>query len=95
MGYLRFASDEDGDETTSRPQVPEALLDVWLLGQFPGRTLEELDQIDLNRLLRARAAAQMEAVEERRRRFLAGKLEAKEIEPGEWKLIQEMDALAT
>lgn len=68
---------------------------MWLLAQFPGRTLEELDSIDLNRLLRARAAAQMEAVEQRRKRYLAGKLEAKELEPDEWKLILEMDALAT
>jgi hypothetical protein len=64
-----------------------------LLDLFPGRTLEELDQIDLNRLLRARMAGRMQAVEMRRRRFLEGKLKPKEIEAAEWELIVEMDEL--
>ena len=65
-----------------------------MLSLFPGRTLEELDEMDLNRLYRARMAAQMEAVEGRRRRFLEGKLKPKEIDAEEWRLIQEMDEWA-
>lgn len=50
--------------------------------------------MDLNRLYRARMAAQMEAVEGRRRRFLEGKLKGKDIEQDEWNLILEMDEIA-
>jgi len=60
---------------------------------FPGRTLEELDRIDLNRLMRALEAKRMEAVETRRTLFLAGKIEADKISPDEWNLIAEMDEL--
>lgn len=58
---------------------------------FPGRTPEELDSVDLNRLLRAQDAARLEAVEGRRRRFLEKKIKAADIEAGEWKLIMAMD----
>lgn len=63
------------------------------MGLFPGRTLEELDQMDVNRLLRALEAKRMEAVEARRRLFLAGKLDAKDIDAEEWTLIAAMDEL--
>jgi hypothetical protein len=69
------------------------LIDAWLLDLFPGRTLEELDQMDLNRLYRAKIAARMQATEARRRRFLEGKLKPKEISPDEWAIIVEMDRL--
>jgi hypothetical protein len=65
-----------------------------LLQLFPGRTLEELDHIDLNRLHRALAARRMEAVEMRRRRFLEGKIKAKDLEQDEWALILQMDEWA-
>jgi hypothetical protein len=61
---------------------------------FPGRTLEELDQMDLNRLYRARVAARMQAVEMRRKRFLAGALKPGEIDEDEWALIVRMDEWA-
>jgi hypothetical protein len=67
------------------------LIDSWLLDLFPGRTLEELDQMDLNRLYRAKIAARMQAVEGRRKRFLEGKLKPKEISPEDWALILLMD----
>jgi hypothetical protein len=54
--------------------------------------LEELDQMDLNRLYRAKVAARMQAVEVRRKRFLAGKLKPAEIDEDEWALIVRMDA---
>jgi len=56
--------------------------------------LEELDQMDLNRLYRAKIAARMQAVEGRRRRFLQGKLKPKEIDADEWRLITQMDEWA-
>lgn len=51
--------------------------------------------MDLNRLYRARIAGRMQAVEGRRKRFLAGKIKPKEIEASEWELIVQMDAWAT
>jgi hypothetical protein len=64
------------------------------LDLFPGRTLEELDQMDLNRLYRAKVAARMQATEYRRQRFLEGKIKPKDIDPDEWKLITQMDEWA-
>lgn len=61
------------------------------MGLFPGRTLEELDMIDLNRLLRAQAAQRMEAVEARRRLLMAGKLDGSDISEREGQLMIEMD----
>ena len=61
---------------------------------FPGRTLEELDQMDLNRLYRAKIAARLQIVEARRRRFLEGKLKPKEIDAEEWEIIKAMDEWA-
>lgn len=55
--------------------------------------MEELDQMDVNRLLRALEAKRMEAVEARRQLFMAGKLDAKEIDADEWRLIAAMDGL--
>lgn len=50
--------------------------------------------MDLNRLYRAKTAARMQAVEVRRKRFLAGKLKPADIEPDDWALIMQMDELA-
>lgn len=61
--------------------------------QFPGRFLEEIDQIDANRVLRARAAKRYEAAEARNRLVKAGKLKAGDLMKDEWDLILEMDAL--
>lgn len=52
-------------------------MDAWLLSLFPGRTLEELDDIDYPRLLRALEADQIQHVERERRRYLADKVSPK------------------
>lgn len=70
------------------------MIDAWLLSLFPGRMLEELDQMDLNRLIRARVASNMQRVEARRQRFLAGEIEAKDIDADDWALIGQMDDIA-
>lgn len=67
------------------------MIDAWLLELFPGRTLEELDQMDLNRLQRAKMAARLQAVESRRKLLLEGKITGDKIERDEWALIQAMD----
>lgn len=63
------------------------------MSAFPGRFLEELDGIDLNRYMRARAAGRYETVEARRKLFLAGKLKSEDIDADDWKLIAEMDEI--
>jgi hypothetical protein len=50
--------------------------------------------MDLNRLYRAKVAARMQAVEMRRKRFLAGALKPAEIDEDEWALIVRMDEWA-
>lgn len=50
--------------------------------------------MDLNRLYRALQARRMEAVEQKRRRFLEGKLKPKDIDQEDWELILEMDEWA-
>jgi hypothetical protein len=67
---------------------------MLLLNLFPGRTLEELDQMDLNRLYRAKIVGRMQAVEARRRLFLAGKLRGGDLDQADWKLILQMDEWA-
>ena len=61
---------------------------------FPGRTLEELDQMDVNRLHRALQARRMESVEAQRRRFLEGKIKPKDIDKETWATITQMDEWA-
>lgn len=51
-------------------------MDAWLLQLFPGRTLEELDQMDYARLQRAVEARNIEHAEELRRLTLARKRKA-------------------
>ena len=72
----RLASDaEDADDEVDDEQrrtgaalaaVPAVFWDAWLLSRFPGRTLEELEHVDILRLLRARVQM-IEQVEELRK----------------------------
>lgn len=61
---------------------------------YPNRFLHEIDQVDINRLLRALEAKRMETVERRRVLFMQGRLEADKIDEDEWALIAEMDKIA-
>lgn len=61
------------------------------MAMFPGRFLEEIDQIDSGRVIRARIAKQYEDAEERRRLFLGKKL--KSLDEDDWELIKEMDEI--
>lgn len=62
-----------------------------MLRRFPGKTLEELDAIDVGRLLRALKALEIERVEDLRIDILQGKAEAKK---GEWRQIMRHDRWA-
>ncbi len=54
--------------------------------RFPGRTLEELDQIDIGRFMRAVQAERMESVEERRKAYLKDS-KATKLTDAEWEQI--------
>lgn len=65
--------DDDGiDEGRTKathptaPELPQEMIDAWLLREFPGRTLEELDRMDYLRFLRAVDARRMNQVEQKR-----------------------------
>lgn len=63
-----------------------------MLRLFPGRTLEELDGIDLARLKRALDAQHIERLEQTKRLFLDGKLEPDAIPPADWLEIRDYEA---
>lgn len=73
--------------------VTDALLDAHLLRMFPGRTLEELDQMDWPRYLRAMEVNRVAAIEDRRRQFLAGDLDPTSLTADDWAAIAEHDRL--
>jgi hypothetical protein len=68
-------------------------LDWWLLQRFPGRTLEELDNVDWLRLQRALEVGRIVDVEAKNALYLEGKLKADAFKPREWQAIQEHDRL--
>ena len=71
--------------------LPDAAIDAWLLEQFPGKTLEELDAINWPRLMRARAAVQVQYIE-----TMLPLYHEKKWTPSvrEWRMIQQHDELA-
>ena len=69
------------------------MTDHWLMLHFPGRTLEELDGVDMGRLGRALEAQRVVRLEAKRDGFIAGKIEQKSMAPDEWAAIQTHEAL--
>lgn len=65
------------------------MLDAWLLQQFPGKTLEELDQIDFPRLWRALKAKEVDRLEEQLPQFQEGNWKPT---AAEWRKILQHDA---
>lgn len=47
--------------------MPRHVWDAWLLARFPGRTLEELDNVDVLRLLRAVRVSEIDRIEAMRK----------------------------
>jgi hypothetical protein len=69
------------------------LLDAHLLRQFPGRTLDELDQMDWARYLRAIETDRIVAIEQRRQQFLSGSIAPDAMTAEDWDVIQEHDRI--
>jgi hypothetical protein len=78
-----------------RGLIPAEIFDSILLDRFPGRTLEELDQMDVGRYMRALQAKQMIGPERKRAAWLAGVFKQEDITPDEWAMIQEHDRLVS
>jgi hypothetical protein len=71
------------------------VLDFILLDRFPGRTLEELDQMDIGRYFRAMEAKAMLPIERKRAAWLGGVFKTEDITPEEWAAIREHDQLVS
>lgn len=77
------------------PELNDALFDSWLLEQFPGRTLDELDNMDIFRYLRSMEARNLDNLETMRKEQTkkGGKLKASDISQKDWKRIKEHDEI--
>lgn len=72
--------------------TPRYVWDAWLLSRFPGRTLEELDQIDVLRLLRAVRVQEIDRVEVLRRVAMQHGAQSR-LSRSDWRSIQRHDWL--
>lgn len=73
--------------------MSDALFDSYMLQNFPGRTLEELDNIDALRFFRAMGARSIETVENLREQQMAGIKKGKDIPAPTYKKFLEHDRL--
>ena len=101
VGILRQADIDDG--TADRPTaqlgdmlkaLPLPLADAYLMEQFTGATLQEIDAMDFHRLARALEVQRMRDVEAKRKLAADGKAPDGLISPDEWRLIRDMDRIA-
>jgi len=68
-------------------------LDWWLMQKFPGRTLEELDQIDWLRLQRALEVGRIVDIETKNTLVTEGKIPAESLTAREWAQLQRHNAI--
>lgn len=78
-----------GEATAVGVDALAALEDAWLLRLFPGRTLEELDGVDMRRLRAARDAQRAVDVELKRQGFLRGEVE--DLTGEEWEMVRDVE----
>jgi hypothetical protein len=71
----------------------DVIVDAWLLKQFPGRTLEELDGMNYVRYLRAMEVRHIEQVEQMRTSYLKGEVPNDKQDSDVWSAIREHDDL--
>lgn len=69
------------------------MLDAFLLSLFPGKTLEELEDIDWPRLMRALEVKSIGNTEEVYGKFRQGLIQASSITAQQWQQIKEHDDL--
>ncbi len=73
--------------------MSDALFDNYMLQNFPGKTLEEIDEMDSLRWFRAMAARNIAQVEETRKLQMAGIKKGKEIPDYIYRSILEHDKI--
>lgn len=92
-----------GADSTDRPIVqlgdmlkalPLPLADAYLLEQFAGATLDQIDAMDFHRLARALETQRMRDVEGKRKLYLDGKAPDGLLTPDDWRMIADMDRIA-
>ena len=74
--------------------LPVPLADAYLLEQFPGATLTEIDGMDFHRLARALETQRMRDVEAKRKLAAEGKAPEGLLRDDDWRLIRDMDGIA-
>jgi hypothetical protein len=72
-----------------RPDLHDSLFDSWMLSNFPGRMLEELDGMDILRYLRAMDARAIETTERVNGEIGTGKMAAVDVPADRYKKILE------
>lgn len=72
-----------------QPELHGSLFDSWMLSNFPGRTLEELDSMDILRFMRAIEARSIESTERLNADILSKKIKPTEVDSSIWKRILE------
>ena len=72
-----------------RPELHDSLFDSWMLSNFPGRTLEELDSINILRYLRAMDARAIETTERVNGEITTGKMKAVDVPAERYKKVLE------
>ena len=74
--------------------LPLPLADAYLLEQFSGATLQEIDAMDFHRLARALETQRMRDVEGKRKLFVNGKAPDGLLTADDWRMVADMDRLA-
>jgi hypothetical protein len=69
------------------------LVDAWLLRKFPGRTLDELDNMDWLRLMRALEADRIEQAEVKRKQYFADDHGPDWLSDDQWEIVAKNDKL--
>jgi hypothetical protein len=86
---IRFHRNQLGN----RERRPDAITDAWLLANFPGRTLEELDTMNWGRYLRAQMALHVRSVEEKRLMHMQSLIKSDQMRPADWEAIAEHERI--
>lgn len=80
-----------GEIDGSRILIPDELTDIALMGLFPGRTLEELDDVDLVRLERVLQAKRVIEIEAKRDQYNRGRIGNDVMTDDDWSMIRQHD----
>ena len=67
-----------------QPELHGSLFDSWMLTNFPGRTLEELDSMDVLRFMRAVEARSIESTERLNADILKQKIKPTDVGKESW-----------